>query len=540
MKKSIGIYEKTFIIILCLGMVLIISGFFHSNASSSINEHPASKTALPNFVEKIDSHTTKYVFHLNSFDEEGLSLHFITDLKTVQVYNGTTPIYEIKDGNTFLGKTPGKIFHFIELPLDHGSITVLIHGKYADENTDHPQFWVGDQQVMFSNNILHALPYATIYFLTFVCGIALFLFWSIVRNELKNEKMGLYFSLLLITTGLWLIRGSDFICLLFKNHFALYFMGYILFLQIPALFFAFSIYYWQLDCKKWIKNTYYGLSFINMIVCILLHISGILEFKESSLLTHLLLIAALLYAFYGMILYWKRFGFALKIKLTFIPFILALLSAIVDYTGFYSNTLSSYKRGGFVVLLFILFITIDVLNNLAIQLRDGQRNAIYKELATTDILTGIYNRTAFTKWEAEYQENFSNTSIVLCDLNNLKYYNDNYGHEIGDKYIIDAAHIIKEAFKDKGQCYRIGGDEFVVTLHHISASSVYDSIDILKKLQSEYNSKTDILQIEIALGYAFSETSDQQLSDIINRADKLMYQQKTALKNVNHLVNSED
>ena len=119
---------------------------------------------------------------------------------------------------------------------------------------------------------------------------------------------------------------------------------------------------------------------------------------------------------------------------------------------------------------------------MAIQLRDGQRNAIYKELATTDILTGIYNRTAFTKWEAEYQENFSNTSIVLCDLNNLKYYNDNYGHEIGDKYIIDAAHIIKEAFKDKGQCYRIGGDEFVVTLHHISASSVYDSIDILKKI----------------------------------------------------------
>ena len=72
--------------------------------------------------------------------------------------------------------------------------------------------------------------------------------------------------------------------------------------------------------------------------------------------------------------------------------------------------------------MFILFITIDVLNDLAIQLRDGQRNAIYKELATTDILTGIYNRTAFTKWEAEYQENFSNTSIVLCDLNNLKYF----------------------------------------------------------------------------------------------------------------------
>lgn len=94
------------------------------------------------------------------------------------------------------------------------------------------------------------------------------------------------------------------------------------------------------------------------------------------------------------------------------------------------------------------------------------------------------------------------------------------------------AHIIEEAFKQKGQCYRIGGDEFVVTLHHISASSVQKSIEILKKLQSEYNAESEMLQMEIALGYAFSETSDQQLSDIINRADKFMYQQKTALKNI--------
>ena len=42
MKKSIGIYEKTFIIILCLGIVLIIGSFLHSNVSS-IKEHPAAR-----------------------------------------------------------------------------------------------------------------------------------------------------------------------------------------------------------------------------------------------------------------------------------------------------------------------------------------------------------------------------------------------------------------------------------------------------------------------------------------------------------------
>lgn len=526
MKKNIDIYGKAFIIIFCLGIVLSIGTLSQLDVSDSRTE-----TVYPSVIQKVNSHTIKYVFDLNSSDKNDICLHFVTDLKTVQVYNEDELIYDIKNDNNFLGKTPGKIFHFIDIPSGYERITVLISGKYAKENGIHPHFRMGNSRGLFFDNIVRSLPYAIVYFLIFVCGLVLFLFWIVVRNEIKNDKMVFYFSIFLMITGMWLIRGSDFIGLLDQNHFVLYFIGYILFLQIPVLFFSFSIYYWGINCKKWVKNLYYGCSFINMLGCIIIHISGVLEFKDSAFCTHLLLIFSFLFSLYGMIFYWKRFGFSRKIKLTLIPFMLILLSAIIDYTGFYSNTLSSYKRGGGILLLFIFCITIDVLNDLAIQLREGQRNAIYKELATTDFLTGLYNRTAFANWEAEHQTNFNDICIVLCDLNNLKYYNDNYGHQLGDKYIMDASHMIKTAFIDKGKSYRIGGDEFVVILQHISLSDLLERIQFLKGLQCEYNEKSDVLQIQIALGYAFAETSDRQLSDIVNRADKSMYKEKISMKN---------
>ena len=45
---------------------------------------------------------------------------------------------------------------------------------------------------------------------------------------------------------------------------------------------------------------------------------------------------------------------------------------------------------------------------------------------------------------------------------NLKNYNDTFGYEVGDHYIVDAAHLIREACGQAGSCCQIGGDEFLV------------------------------------------------------------------------------
>lgn len=121
---------------------------------------------------------------------------------------------------------------------------------------------------MFKERLIHALPAAVIYFLTFVIGVMVLLFWGIARRELKNSRESFYFSALLIVVGLWFIRGSELVNLLASNHIALSYAGYLLFLQIPILFFCFSVYYWDMKIKPWWENLYFFLCLLNMAVSV--------------------------------------------------------------------------------------------------------------------------------------------------------------------------------------------------------------------------------------------------------------------------------
>ena len=95
----------------------------------------------------------------------------------------------------------------------------------------------------------------------------------------------------------------------------------------------------------------------------------------------------------------------------------------------------------------------------------------YKEMAVTDTMTGVYNRSAFEEWEYETSD-YEGYSIATFDLNNLKWCNDNLGHAAGDAYIQASARIIKEIFGRHGKCYRIGGDEFCPSLIFSNASDM--------------------------------------------------------------------
>jgi diguanylate cyclase (GGDEF)-like protein len=97
------------------------------------------------------------------------------------------------------------------------------------------------------------------------------------------------------------------------------------------------------------------------------------------------------------------------------------------------------------------------------KLHEGQKAAIYKELALKDILTGLYSRNAYDEWERDNQHP-DKTAIVMLDLNNLKKCNDRYGHEAGDTYLKKASEMITNAFSQENTVYRIGGDEFCVIM----------------------------------------------------------------------------
>lgn len=155
---------------------------------------------------------------------------------------------------------------------------------------------------------------------------------------------------------------------------------------------------------------------------------------------------------------------------------------------------------------------------------------VQKEVSI-DTLTGVKNRHAFLVAEERLNVQLAENrapafAIVSLDVNDLKKVNDNEGHKAGDQYLRDACKIICTTFKHS-PVYRVGGDEFVV----ISQGEDYEHLEELVGRMSDHN--TEAMQsggIVIACGMARCENDDTNVSQVFERADRLMYENKYDLK----------
>lgn len=157
-----------------------------------------------------------------------------------------------------------------------------------------------------------------------------------------------------------------------------------------------------------------------------------------------------------------------------------------------------------------------------------------KELARRDELTGVKNKTAYSELEKSVQTNIDNGmdylpfGLVVCDTNNLKKINDTEGHTAGDEYIKKSAAILCDIF-DHSPVFRVGGDEFVVFLRGDDYSN---REELMKKLHAQIleNLKSGSGPV-IASGMAeYVPKTDSLVSEIFDRADKKMYEDKRSLK----------
>ena len=156
--------------------------------------------------------------------------------------------------------------------------------------------------------------------------------------------------------------------------------------------------------------------------------------------------------------------------------------------------------------------------------------------ANTDALTGVKNRNAF-----ELAKNRINVeigageepefAIVVCDVNGLKYINDNVGHDAGNKLLINACRLICTTFK-RSPVFRIGGDEFVAILRNDDYASREEYMKgIMEKMTAERYDPSDVNNVSFAMGMSeFIPGADRDCDDVFKRADALMYEHKKQIK----------
>ncbi len=156
-------------------------------------------------------------------------------------------------------------------------------------------------------------------------------------------------------------------------------------------------------------------------------------------------------------------------------------------------------------------------------------------LAYRDSLTGIRNRTAYEAYCKELDTKIANRQlgefgIMVCNLNDLKAINENYGHDNGNAYLINCCQLICTTFSHS-PVFRIGGDEFIVIL---TGKDLQNRGELILQMNENMNESTIAEKawerLSVACGYSLRNVSDTNVSTVQKRADKEMYRIKKEMK----------
>jgi len=156
------------------------------------------------------------------------------------------------------------------------------------------------------------------------------------------------------------------------------------------------------------------------------------------------------------------------------------------------------------------------------------------ELAMKDGLTGLWNNR-FLKHQIEVAMKFSRRydtpfSILMIDLDYFKEFNDNYGHLVGDRVLIDISNLILGQIRGIDYAIRYGGDEFTVILTNAAedgATMIMDRIRTVVKKHPFYIGK-ERRQLSVSVGAFTYWPSEGNLttSELLKRADVALYEEK--------------
>lgn len=178
----------------------------------------------------------------------------------------------------------------------------------------------------------------------------------------------------------------------------------------------------------------------------------------------------------------------------------------------------------------------DELTELGTQIRTLQKDlrqylTYVHSQAYTDSMTGVGNKSAYIKMIEHYNKLIENGkasfAVAVFDMNGLKTVNDNYGHEMGDTFIIAASIAIKRVF-GISSVYRIGGDEFIAILDSCTAEDIESLFTQLDKSVKEINSSMALpVKLRLSRGAeVFSSDAHRSYDQVFKQADEAMYKCK--------------
>lgn len=169
-----------------------------------------------------------------------------------------------------------------------------------------------------------------------------------------------------------------------------------------------------------------------------------------------------------------------------------------------------------------------------------------RELAATDMLTGLPNRRAFiTRLEEEHARlrrfDSQQAAVLMLDLDYFKRVNDTWGHPAGDAVLQKVAAVINEQIREVDLCSRFGGEEFAVLLAGAAPVAAREFADRLRRkiAQNAARHEGQDIMVTVSIGVAALRAADDSADAALLRADRALYKAKETGRDRVEIVVSE-
>ena len=518
--------KRNYFLIVLFIVFLICMGFLLSRLHADMLQLDATVSFSEGWHMEADKEQNVVVFRHEITEEMlGKVVYFHAYDAFVDAEVDGSAVYHYGESHSFL-KSPGTLWHLITVHADTlgEELSIRIQYAYANKFSSDIDMRLGSSGAVIIDMLKSDAPDLAVNITMLVLGIILCaIFFIQLMNKMHLENC-LYLGLLSICFVFLTNNNLFFTQLIFPSGAGQYFVYYFFLFMIPLLL----ICYLETITEELKFNYLFWTHVCLSLVITALQLSGIAEFTETIGI-FLLCSATELVIVMLRLLKNRRSQTNRRLMVAFVVMIACILVNAGLYF-FHSTTGVKLTVGKIGISLYLLVSIYDSLTSIITDLAEAKQSKILRKIAFTDSLTGVGNRYAFN-----FEINdipLSELSLFSLDINNLKYYNDNFGHACGDTLICEAVRILGQVFE---RLYRTGGDEFIAIGTRLSDEQLSVMKSKLSSLMREYNRKEPDVLVEIACGYSSCQEKDISYEDILRRADSEMYKDKVELKKVSRI-----
>lgn len=482
---------------------------------------------------KIEAEANEKVVLTRVLDGEsihGNSLMFYARQSWVEVFlDGVQLLESEEDRKTPFSMTPGSYWYCVRLPgdLEGKELQITFSASMERYAGELPEIYVGTKASFIYMVLKQGKVSLMLVLPVLVLGIALCII-GLLSGQKHMRKRLLRLGTFAVVTSVWSLLESRVTQILFGNMVLASYVLFSCFLLIPVCSVAFLLTYDSLGKRKYMKGLFW-ISAVSFVLAQVLQILEIAYYIELVVMVHILLGLIIL----GVLISYvdkKRKKEKITDASIYSASLILAAFCVFDIIRYYLNPtakIGDFSKIG--IMLFFVYLGISAMRQVGrLQIQEAE-NRMYQKLAYTDMMTGMANRTAFEVELENYRQNpwKELTIVMVADMNRLKFINDNYGHEQGDRALKQIADLMQKGFSDNCKAFRTGGDEFCVISRGNSEKRFAEMCKKFIRSVIESPQESD-WELSVSCGYCVVDGSG--IDECYKKADAVMYEEKVASK----------